>query len=74
LKFLLEITLLVSPTNSTGSDSEFILRGRSFIYILQTMEALALILGELHVSRYPSQRKNLDINTFSFGRGVLCGV
>jgi len=38
------------------------------------MEAPELILGELHVSKYPSQRKNLDINTFSLGRGVLCGV
>jgi hypothetical protein len=34
LKFLLEIMTLVSSANNTGSDTEFILRGRSFIYIM----------------------------------------
>jgi len=34
LKFLLEIMTLVSSANDVGSDTEFILRGRSFIYIL----------------------------------------
>jgi hypothetical protein len=32
-KFLLEIMTLVSSANNMGSDTEFILRGRSFIYI-----------------------------------------
>jgi hypothetical protein len=32
-KFLLEIMILVSSANNIGSDIEFILRGRSFIYI-----------------------------------------
>ena len=31
LTFLLEIMTLVSSVNNTGSDTEFILRGRSFI-------------------------------------------
>ena len=31
-KFLFEIMLLVSSTNNMGSDTEFILRGTSFIY------------------------------------------
>ena len=34
LKFLLEITTLVSSANNTGSDIEFILTRRSFIYIV----------------------------------------
>ena len=33
-KFLLEIMALVSPANNTGSHTEFILRGRSFMYIM----------------------------------------
>jgi len=32
-KFLLEITALLSSANNTGSETEFILRGKSFIYI-----------------------------------------
>jgi hypothetical protein len=34
LKFLLEIMILVSPANNIGSDTEFVLRGRSFIYVM----------------------------------------
>ena len=34
LKFLLEIMTLVSSANSIGSDTEFIYRERSVIYIL----------------------------------------
>jgi hypothetical protein len=33
-KFLLEIMILVSLANNFGSDKEFILSGRTFIYIL----------------------------------------
>ena len=33
-KFLLEITTLVSLANNTGSETEFTLMGRSFIYIM----------------------------------------
>ena len=40
-KFLLEMMTLVSSTNNIGSDTEFILRGRSFINdLLLTREAL----------------------------------
>jgi hypothetical protein len=49
---------LVSSANNIGSDVEFILRGRSFTYV-RTIEALELILGEIHVSVYSSQRKYL---------------
>jgi len=48
---------LVSSVNNIGSDREFILVGRLFIYIMNS-RALELILGELHVSVYTSQRKN----------------
>jgi len=34
LKFLLEIVKLLSSANNTGSDAKFILRGRSFMYIM----------------------------------------
>jgi len=34
LKFLLEIMTLVSSANNTGSDTEFILMGMSFIHIM----------------------------------------
>ena len=37
-KFLLEIKTLVSSANNIGSDTEFILRGRSFIYIYNAQE------------------------------------
>jgi len=63
LKNLLEIITLVSSANNIGSNTEFIFRGRSFIYmyILRTTEALELILGELHVSIYPKQRKHFEL-------------
>jgi len=35
-RFLLEIMSLVSSSNSMGYDAEFILRGRSFIYIMNS--------------------------------------
>jgi hypothetical protein len=38
LKFLLEIKTLLSSANNIGSDTEFILRGRSFIYIYNAQE------------------------------------
>jgi hypothetical protein len=59
LKFVLKIMTLVSSANNNGSHIQFILRGRSFIYILRTTQALELINGELHVSMQPSQRKKL---------------
>jgi len=34
LDFLLELMTLVSSANNDGSDIEFILRGRSFIYLM----------------------------------------
>jgi len=37
-KFLLEIMTLVSSANNIGSDTEFILRGRSFIYIMNNRD------------------------------------
>jgi hypothetical protein len=33
-KFLLQIMTLMSSANNIGSDIEFVLRGRSFIYIM----------------------------------------
>ena len=62
-KFLLEIITPVSSAN-TGSDTKFILRGRSFIYIyiLWTVQALELIPGEFHISMNPSHRKNSELN------------
>jgi len=50
---------LVSLAYNIDSDTEFILRGSSLIYIMD-IEALELILEELHVSLYPSQRKNMN--------------
>jgi len=47
---------LVSSVNNIASDREFILMGRSFIYIMNN-RALELILGELRISVYTSQRK-----------------
>jgi hypothetical protein len=37
-KFLLEIMALMSSANNIGSDIEFILRGRSFIYIMNNKD------------------------------------
>jgi len=36
--FVLEITMLLSPANNAYSDIEFILRGRSFIYIMNNRD------------------------------------
>jgi hypothetical protein len=44
---------LVSSANNIDTNTKFILRGRSFIYIKQTTKALEFILGELQVSMYP---------------------
>jgi hypothetical protein len=52
---------LVSSTNKIVSDTEFILSGRSFVLVLKTIEAIELILGELDVSLYPSQRKDFEL-------------
>jgi hypothetical protein len=49
---------MVSSANNDGSDIEFILRQRSFIYLMN-IEALDLFLGALHVSVYSSQRKKV---------------
>jgi len=40
MKFLLEIMTLVPSANNIGSETEFILRGRSFIYIVWTIQTL----------------------------------
>jgi len=37
-KFLLEIVTVVSSANNIGSDTEFILRGRLFIYIMNNRD------------------------------------
>jgi hypothetical protein len=58
--FLLEIMTLVSSANDIGSNIEFIL-GEGHLYILWAIEALELILEELHVSTYQSQRKNVEL-------------
>jgi hypothetical protein len=47
----------VLSANNIGSDVEFILKGGSFIYIY-IIEALELILVELHASLYPSKIKH----------------
>ena len=57
LKFLLEIMILVSSANNTGSDKEFNLRGRSFIYFMNNKDSRIDPKGT-SVSTYPSQRKN----------------
>jgi len=60
-KFLPVNMTLVSSTNKIVSDTEFILSGRSFVLVLKTIEAIELILGELDVSLYPSQRKDFEL-------------
>jgi hypothetical protein len=52
---------LVSSASNIDSDTEFILRG-GHSYTSRTTEALEMILGELHVSRYPSQRKKIELD------------
>jgi hypothetical protein len=47
---------LVPSAKIIGSDTELIQEGYS--YILRTKGALVLILGKLHVFRYPVREKN----------------
>jgi len=56
LKFLLEIITLVSSANNTGSDKEFNLRGRSFIYFMNSR----IDPRELEFQRTPAREKNLS--------------
>jgi len=53
---------LVSSANNIGCGTEFIVRGRPFIYMYHEQERhLELIVGELFVSMHLSQReKNLS--------------
>ena len=46
---------LVSSADNIGSDTEFSVEGH--LHILWRTESLELILEEIHVSLYPSQRK-----------------
>ena len=57
LKFLLEIMTLVSSANNTGSDKEFNLSGRSFIYFMNNKGSRIDPRGTW-VSMYPSHSKN----------------
>jgi len=59
-KILLEIMTLVSSASNIGFGKE-LLSGKSHLCILLTTDTLELILGELHVSLYPSQRKNFEL-------------
>ena len=52
----------MSSASNIGSDTEFVLGGKSYIYMLRTTEALELILGKLHISIYPGQRKYFELN------------
>jgi len=49
--------MLVSSANNISSDTEFILRGRSFIYIMNNKGPRIDPWGTLYVSMYPNQRK-----------------
>ena len=60
-KFLLQIMALASSANNIGFDTEFILRGMSFIYIMNNGQALDLILWELHVLIYPKQGNSFEV-------------
>jgi hypothetical protein len=54
---------LVSSANSIGSDTEFIPRGRSYIYIhlyVMNNRGPRIDPWELHVSLYSSQRKHFE--------------
>ena len=58
--FLLEMMTLVSSTNNIGSDTEFILRGRSFINdLLLTREALEWSLVKLLCFNVPQSEEKL---------------
>jgi hypothetical protein len=50
---------LISSANNTDSDTEIqnLFSGEGHLYILGKIEALDLILGEIHVSTYPTQKK-----------------
>jgi len=58
-KFQPELGTLVSSAYNTGSDTERVLRGGSFIYIYYEHEALDLFRGEFRVSVYPSENFEL---------------
>jgi len=58
LNILLDIITLVASANNNGSYTEFILRGRPFIYITNKRGPI-LIPGELHASVYTNWRKNV---------------
>ena len=49
--------MLESSANNISSDTEFILRGRSFIYIMNNKGPRIDPWGTLYVSMYPNQRK-----------------
>jgi hypothetical protein len=57
LTFLLEIMTLVSANNTGSTQNLFLGEGHLYIYILCTTALLEMILGELHVSVYPSRGK-----------------
>jgi len=59
-KFLLEIKTLVSLSNNTDSDIEFILRRRSFMYLMNNRGPRSDPCGT-HLSIYASQRKNFVV-------------
>jgi hypothetical protein len=48
---------LVSSANNIVYNTEFIFRGRSFIYIVNNRGS-RIDPGELHVSMYPKERKH----------------
>ena len=52
------MTLAISSSNNIGSDTEFDLRRRSCI---MNNRGLEIDPGELHVSMYPSRRKNFEL-------------
>jgi hypothetical protein len=64
-KFLQKIITLVSSANKMGSDNVFIVRGRSFIYIMKT-KALKLTPVELLCFTVPHFEDNFSIILFQF--------
>jgi len=48
---------LISSASNTGSNIEFIRSGKSFIYMLRTIETLELILGETKCSNVSQSEK-----------------
>ena len=58
--------IVVLSANNNGSDINTFL-GASKLYMLWTTEGLELLLGELHLSMYPSQENILVvIDGFTF--------